>query len=132
MTDTLNIKTSLNKIPTIEVDLASLPDNADYRSFSAAVLNLLGENYPDLTLTFYSYLTKSLNFIGRETDSVFLGISGADENMLHLILSGYNSFPGIEVRFSDYIPASVDLLDIHLENGKVYARTNQGVWEHAM
>lgn len=114
-------------IPTVEVDIDSLPDGhhgcADI--LRKALYAVVSEN-PTLVATIYVYVGPSTNFV-RPTYSAFIGVAGPKS----FLIDAYNAFlplQGVAVRYSDYIQSSDGRCELHIEEGKVWLSDEPGEW----
>ncbi len=90
----LAIKTPLQSIPTIEVDIDSIPKR--FHGYDKIVSELLQSFHLgkiNLSSTIFIYECYSINFDNRQTYSVFIGVSSIDDEDLIILL--HNSFKKI-------------------------------------
>lgn len=123
----LHFINSAKAIDTVEVDLNSLPKGChDYLDIVIESLQPLAESSPDLRATVYVQQTPSVNFM-RSGCSVFIGVLG-NLNALELILDGFQSKKGVEVRYGDSIFTKKSRRRLHVEDGCVWQQEDDATW----
>lgn len=123
----LNFVHPKEPIPTVEVDIDSLPEQhygcADILQKS---LDSVALAHPTLVATIYIYVGPSRNFL-KPTYSAFIGVAGPTS----ILKGAYNAFApikGVDVRYSDYIRAADGRCELHIEDGKVWLCDEPGEW----
>ena len=123
----LHFISSAKAIDTVEVDLDSLPEGCnDYIDIVTESLQPLAESSPELRATVYVQQASSVNFM-RSGCSVFIGVVG-NLNALELILDGFQSIPGVEVRYGDSIFTKQSRRRLHIEDGFVWQQEDDATW----
>lgn len=116
-------------LPTVEVDLDSIPDTFfGYDSLVANALRPLAKN-PAAVATVYVHQGMSVNF-HDPTSSAFFAVAGP-KIVLNQILQGFQRVPGIRVRFSDYISTSGTRRQFHVQEGEVWRPLDAITWYSA-
>lgn len=114
-------------IDTVEVDLDSLPNGGNnYLDIVIESLQPLAESSSDLRATVYVQQIVSTNFM-RPSCSVFIGVVG-NSNALALILDGFQSKKGVDVRYSDSILTKQSIRRLHVEDGYVWQQVDDATW----
>lgn len=113
-------------IPTVEIDLDTLPKQchrcADVLQKSLA---LLAKNF-DMVATIYIYVGPSVNF-HKHTWSAFIGVAGP-KSILKNVFEAFSLLGGVSVRYSDDIQSSEGRCDVHIEDGKVWLTDDSVTW----
>lgn len=123
----LHFINSAKAIDTVEVDLDSLPNGGnDYLDIVIESLQPLAELSLGLRATVYVQDTVSANFM-RSSRSIFIGVVGSS-NALELILDGFQSIAGAEVRYSDSIFTKQSRRRLHIEDGCVWEQDSDVTW----
>lgn len=123
----LHFSNSAKAIDTVEVDLDSLPQGCyDYLDVVIESLQPLAESSPELRATVYVQQASSVNFV-RSGCSVFIGVVGS-QNALELILEGFESMPGVDVRYGDSILTKQSRRRLHIEDGYVWQQDDGVTW----
>ena len=127
-THEINFCTSSGTIPTVELDLESLPEEGmyGYGEILFNILSQLARKKETIKATIYAYHANSINFM-EPTSSVFFGICG-DKIALETIYSELHALPDIRCRYSDYILVSHNLLQFHIEDGVVWRPLDAVTW----
>ncbi len=125
----LNLVRPNDPLPTVEVDLDSIPEELfGYGDLVAQALQQFAASLPEVRATIYVYHGPSVNF-HEHTFSAFLGVAGQKKKeMLELILHALRKISGVKVRNSDYIDASMGLSEFHIENGVVWRPSDAVTW----
>ena len=125
----LNFVKPRDSIPTIEIDIDSLPKEFfGYSEIVAQALQKLAISSLDVRATIYVYQGMSVNF-HENTFSAFFGVaSQKKEEILDLLLYALSNISGLKVRGSDYIDASTGLREFHVENGSVWRPLDAATW----
>ena len=124
----LNYVSSLNPLPTIEVDIDTLdsggPTVVDIviEAFSRRVAA-----YPALRATAYMYFTPSVNF-GEMTSSEFVIVAGS-RSVFDTILASFRHMKGVRCRPSDMIKPELHMAIAHAEKGSVWVPLDATTWE---
>lgn len=116
-----------NPIPTVEVDIDSIPDTAG--EFPDVLLLALAgclKQNASFVATIYTYLVPSVNF-NAPTYSAFIGVAGPD-SVLKGINNYFSAVKGTQVRFSDYIDPHQSIQQHHLEDGQIWSQREAGTW----
>lgn len=122
----LKINYSRNPIPTVEIDLNSIPDNIrGYSDLVAEGLASFAAKSPKMTATLYVYQGPSINF-GRDTFSAFIGIAGANK-LLEPLLKLFIRYK-INARFSDYIDPLTGIAEFHIQDGYIWRPSDPATW----
>lgn len=111
----LYLATSSQPLPTIEVDLGSIPEGESFSSLLGDSLGRIAES--DVTATVYVYFTQSVNF-HEPTNSAFIVTVGGAKFLDHI--HDHLTVPGLRLRFSDYLQPSRGTPFAHLEEGTVW------------
>ena len=116
-------------IPTIEVDLDSIPeDNYGYSSLVVNALESFVAQRSDIRSTLYVYQGSSVNF-HTNTFSAFIGVVGNEQiKLLNLLLASFRSVSGIKARYSDSINSSSGVCEFHIEDGHVWSPIDVITW----
>jgi hypothetical protein len=123
----LQISSSRDPLPTVEIDIDSIPEN--YHGYGDLVVNALAaaaSELPKLRATIYVYQGMSINF-HQQTQSAFFGVAG-NKNLLNVLLSAFKSARVLNVRFSDSIDPSTATKDFHVQDGHVWRPLEPGIW----
>lgn len=123
----IKIVTSRNPLPTVEIDVDSIPEGLfGYGDLVAEALSSVAQESIDLRATIYVYQGMSVNF-HQQTWSAFFGVSG-DKSLLNVLLQAFKSAGVGNVRFSDYIDPSMATSDFHIQDGYVWRPLEPDVW----
>lgn len=123
----LHFNNSAKAIDTVEVDLDSLPQGCyDYLEVVIESLQSLAESSPELRATVYVQQVSSVNFM-HSGCSVFIGVVGSP-SALELILEGFQSMSGVDVRYGDSILTKQSRRRLHIEDGYVWQQENDATW----
>jgi hypothetical protein len=115
-----------NPIPTIEIDLNSIPEGwHGYDDFVAETLQVIASGSPKMRATFYVYVGQSINF-GNLTHSAFIGVA-KKENLLEPLRNAFVN-ANIKCRFGEYINPSTGICEFHIEDGQVWRPIDAGTW----
>ena len=116
-------------IPTVEVDLNSIPEELfGYDNLVFQAIQPFVAGFPKIRVTIYVYQGPSVNF-HEHTFSAFFGVAGQKKKeLLELILHSFRKISGVKVRNSDYIDASMGLSEFHIENGVVWRPADAVTW----
>lgn len=126
-TSELSFVTSKDSLPTVEVDIDSIPQNYyGYEDIIEGALKKYATASPTNTSTIYVYQGPSCNF-GEQTYSAFFGVAGP-KSVLNEILNAFRGFPGVKARFSDYIPQASGRCQFHVEAGSVWLPLDVATW----
>jgi len=119
---------SRNPIPTVELDLDSLPEGIyGYGDILFNALSKLAKKDETIKATVYVYQGNSVNF-HKLTFSAFFGVCGNKKKVLDAISATLSALSGVRCRFSDYIQASHDLLQFHVEDGTAWRPLDAVTW----
>ncbi len=126
----LNFVHSNNPMPTVEVDIDSIPEQFyGYSDLITQGIKSFVESSPECKATLYIYQGNSVNF-HTQTYSAFIGIVGnKKDELLELILKSFQKVSGIQARYSDYITESMGMMQFHIEGGKVWRPSDAMTWE---
>lgn len=123
----LHLLRSRDPIPTVEIDLDSLPESLfGYADTVVAALRGKALAAEALRATLYVYQGASVNF-GTYSWSAFIGVDGPTA-LLNPLLHAFQAMPGVRARFSDYIKPSQGLCEFHIEDGKVWRPSDAVTW----
>jgi len=128
----LNFKCTNDILPTVEVDLGSIPE--EYQGYKKIVDQVLFDfisESPQAVITIYVYQTESVNFIDHMAYSAFFGIAGKrklQEKLLDRLLAAFNHITGVNARFSDYINTTIGICEFHIENELVWQPIDSTMW----
>lgn len=123
----LNFVHSKNPIPTVEIDIDSIP--RDFNGYSAiveAALQGVANNSPNLLATIYVYQGQSINF-GSPTFSAFFGVAG-QKKLLKLLLEAFQNVSGVNARYGDYINPDTAICEFHIQDGYVWRPDDATTW----
>lgn len=123
----LSFVTDKRPIPSIEIDLDSLPDGGEggFGELATSALNLFAFGNEDARATVYTYFTLSVNF-GEPTNSVLFGVAGVKAADVLKALHCMFERRKVRVRYSDYI--SADHKQYHIEDGKLWEPSDAMTW----
>ena len=113
-------------IPTIEIDIDSIPEKIFIDDLIYAALIKYSEKRPKLLATIYIYEAQSVNF-HETTFSAFIGIAGP-EKLLPVIFNAFEAIAGARFRYSDYIDIDQGMPKFHIENGEIWRPTDSITW----
>lgn len=123
----LNFVLPKEPIPTVEVDIDSLPEpNYGCADILQKSLDGFALAHPTLVGTICIYVGHSTNF-SKPTYSAFIGTTEPTS----ILKAAYNAFAaikGADVRYSDYIRAADGRCELHIEDGKVWLCDHPGEW----
>ncbi|WP_434661516.1 ankyrin repeat domain-containing protein [Paraburkholderia sp. A3BS-1L] len=123
----LHFSRSREPIPTVELDMDSIPKNlSGYSDTVVASLRPIAAISPELRATIYVYQGQSVNFRVLSW-SAFIGVDGP-ESLLRPIHQEFQNIPGVKVKLSDYIRPSQGLPEFHIEDGKVWRPVDAVTW----
>ena len=125
----LELKSSRSPVGTIELDLDSL-HRAGFAGwgFVDTLLGRYAAENEDVAATMYVYETPSSNF-GTICNSVFFGAIGSKKKeILEVVESTFRALKGVRVRASDYIRFEGYQRVRHIEEGRLWAPYEAGVW----
>lgn len=123
----LQIVMPRNHLPTVEIDIDSIPECLDgYSDLVTMALSSFAEKSINLTATIYVYQGMSTNF-HQQTWSAFFGVSG-DKKILDVLLNAFQSAKVGKVRLSDHINPSTATRDFHVQDGYVWRPLEAGTW----
>lgn len=123
----LHFINSPKAVETVEVDLDSIPkEYYDYTDIVIECLRPLAESSPELRATVYVQQASSVNFM-HSGSSAFIGVVG-NPNALELILNGFQSIPGVDVRYGDSIFTKQSRRRLHIEDGFVWQQEDDVTW----
>ncbi len=122
----LNFVRSPKTFPTVEVDIDSVPESVDFDDSLYAALKIYASKNSGTRATLYIYESPSVNFHER-TYSAFVGVAGP-EKLLGVVMSTFQSLPGIRVKYSDSITIDQSWPKFHIENGEVWRPLDIQTW----
>lgn len=123
----LQIVRSRDPLPTVEVDLDSIPKELHgYGELVAKAMSNIAARSPKMRATIYVYQGNSINF-RQQTWSAFFGVAG-DKKFLDVLLNAFQASKVANVRFSDYIDPSTATTDFHVQDGYVWRPFESGIW----
>lgn len=126
--DELNIVKSRDPIPSVEVDLDSIPDElCGYQDIVLSALKKIVTVNPKLHASIYVYESVSVNF-GQPGYSVFFGFAGGEKPLLSLVTT-FKKIEGVKVRASDFIETRKSVCQFHIEEGEVWYPQEVCVWQ---
>ena len=123
----LQFVSSNNPVPTVEIDLDSIP--ADFLGYDSLVIQALlpiASASPNMKATFYVYEGPSVNF-HTQTYSAFIGVAGK-ESLLEPLFVTFEKIHGIKAKFSDSIVPSTNRRQYHIQEGQVWSPNDQLTW----
>jgi hypothetical protein len=125
----LNLVRPNDPLPTVEVDLDSIPEELfGYGDLVAQNIQPFAASSSELRATIYVYQGPSVNF-HENTFSAFFGVAGQKkQELLDLLLHSFRRVSGVKARCSDYIDASMGLSEFHIENGVVWRPLDAVTW----
>lgn len=114
-------------IPTVEIDLDSIPESLfGYSALVASALTTVADKSIKLRVTIYVYQGVSVNF-GQQTWSAFFGVAG-EKKVLDLLLNAFQAANVVNVRFSNHIESSTAMKEFHVQDGHVWRPLEAGTW----
>lgn len=123
----LQISSKTDPLPTVEVDLDSLPEERqEYASIVVDALESVASRSPSAIATVHVYHGPSINF-SQQTWSVFFGVAG-NKKVLEALLQAFRAAGASNVRFSDSINPSMATKDFHVQGGQVWRPLEPGTW----
>ena len=123
----LNLVIPKSAIPTIEVDLDSIPDELfGYSDLIIDGLQNTVRNDDKIRATVYVYQGSSVNF-HTQTFSAFIGVAGS-KKILDQIYSILQRHPKIKSRYSDYIDRSSAQCELHIQDGLIWQPEDRLNW----
>ncbi|GAB6163514.1 hypothetical protein JCM12298_26740 [Desulfothermus naphthae] len=124
----LNLKKSNTLLPTIEVDLNTIPQKFfGYGDIVCDALKKFACHNKDITATVYVYHGQSVNF-HELSNSAFFAVVGSQQNeILDILLKCFKSL-SIKVMRSNYINPLKGLPEFHVENGFVWQPIDAIEW----
>ncbi len=125
----LSLCDSKSPVPTVELDLDSLPENIyGYDDLVFTTLSRLAKNKDSLKATVYVYQGPSVNF-HEQSFSAFFGVAGNQtKRVLESIYSAFKPLAGVKCRYSDYIKTSDGICEFHVENGIAWRPSDATTW----
>ena len=115
-------------IPTLEVDIDSIPDELyGYDSIVRRALEKFINICPKSRSTIYVFFGTSVNF-HKHTSSAFIGVAGNDKKILDLMNTEFRKVQGIRIRFSDYINHTSGNCEFHVQDGLVWQPEDPYNW----
>lgn len=114
---------SKDPLPTIEVDLDSIPKNFDYDDIVAGALEEFAHKSP---ATFYVYYSQ-FGSTRESNNPVFLGVAGSVK-LLSPILTAFKKIPGVRAKYSDSIPPLGGSCKFHIQDGHVWQPLDDETW----
>lgn len=125
----LSFVESSNPLPTVELDLDSLPDNMfGYGDLVPQSLQAFAANNLDVRATIYVFQGQSVNF-HKPTFSVFFIVAGkSKQKILDILFRAFNMIKGVKVKSSDHIPTSMGIREFHIEGGSVWCPIDSVSW----
>jgi len=122
----LNFRSPGNPIPTIEIDLDSIPEELiGYSALVTQALQSIATDAPEMIASIYSYHGPSVNF-GRSTWSAFIGV--ADNTNILTTFLAYFKKAGVIARYGDYISIQESNCEFHVQNGRVWEPLDAVTW----
>ena len=124
---TLNLVTSRDPMPTVEIQAESLEDQGLVLNeiISSALIRYAANN-PTSKATVYMYGTMSVNFHAAGW-SEFLIVAG-DQKVLKVLGDTFSRLPRVQSRFSDHIAPSQGLQAFHVEDGLLWRPEDAVTW----
>ena len=122
----LRLIASPESIPTVEVDIDSIPESLFFDDLIYDGLTPYSKKYPNEVATIYIYESQSINF-HEQTYSAFIGIAG-HERLLKVILGAFKSIPDVQARFSDYIGVRQGMAKFQIQDGEVWQPVDLLTW----
>lgn len=122
----LSFRNSSNQLPTVEVNLDSIPSGQNFSSNLVEALRSCTKADPSLRCTVYVYVGPSVNFL-QPTSSAFIAPVGG-QTTLESIRHYFSKVDGVQVRFSDYISTDQGMRQAHVEDGRIWQPYEAGVW----
>lgn len=118
---------SNSPLPTVEVDLDSLPEEQyGYGTIVSKALSEFAANHPNSAATLHVFHGPSVNF-HVQTWSAFFGVAG-DKKLLDVLRHAFISTGVSKVRFSDYIEPSTAVIEFHVQDAQLWRPYEAGVW----
>lgn len=124
---TLNLVTSRDPMPTVEIQTESLEDQGlVFNKIISSALMRYAVNNPTSKATVYMYGTMSVNFHTAGW-SEFLIVAG-DQKVLKVLSDTFSRFPQVQSRFSDYIAPNQGIQAFHVEDGLLWRPEDAITW----
>lgn len=125
----LKIINSENRLPTLEIDLDSIPhEYFGYGDIVGNGLRIFANKNPKINASIYVYQGMSINF-HENTFSAFFGVdSKQDIKILEYLLIEFKKIRGVTARLSDYITSSDGFLEFHIEGGIAWRPLDAEIW----
>ena len=124
---TLNLVTSRDPMPTVEIQVESLEDQGlVLNEIISSALTRYAANNPTSKATVYMYGTMSVNFHATGW-SEFLIVAG-DQKVLKVLGDTFFRLPQVQSRFGDHIAPSRGLQAFHVEDGMLWKPEDAVTW----
>ena len=122
--ETLQLKSSDEPTPTIEIDLGSIPEGESLQSLLRDALSVTADEQQISTLRIY--FTQSINFHEPTSSAFVMAIGG--RSVLEHIHDELQAVSGLRMRYSDYVVASRGMPLVHLEEGTLWLPLDVQNW----
>jgi hypothetical protein len=123
----LQIVTPRDPLPTVEVDIDSIPEGLHgYSDLVTRALTSVAEKTIKLKATIYVYQGTSINF-HHQSWSAFFGVAG-EKKLLDVLLNAFREAKVNNARFSDYIDPSTATREFHVQDGHVWRPLDACTW----
>jgi len=123
----LNFVRPRESVPTVEVDIDSLPDgNGGCAEILRRALSRLAAREAKLVGTIYIMVGSSVNF-GSRTYSAFIGVAGP-KLLLPAVLDAFQHLGSVRARYGEYIDRADGRLEVHIQDGLVWLCEDDATW----
>lgn len=123
----LNFLRPRESIPTVEVDIDSLPDgNGGCAELLRSALSSLAARNPKLVGTIYIMVGGSVSF-GSRTVSAFIGVAGP-KRLLPAVFDALQRLGSVRVRYGEEIDQADGRLEVHIQDGLVWLCEDDATW----
>ena len=123
----LNFVKSKCSLPTVEIQIESLETKKlSFPKIVCEALANFAKKNPKIHSTIWLYGTVSTNF-HKYGWSEFLAVAGPI-NVLEALFEAFNSIPGVECRYSDYIDPKQGRRVFHVEEGRLWEIEDARSW----
>jgi len=123
----LNFLRPRGSIPTVEVDIDSLPDgNRGCAEILRSALSGLAARNPKLVGTIYIMVGGSVSF-GLRTVSAFIGVAGPKQ-LLPAVFDALQQLGSVRVRYGEEIHQTDGRLEVHIQDGLAWQCEDDATW----